>query len=239
MTTPLDIISSAASSIGALAPGETMDSTLAQDGLTLLNDLLDVWSNDDFMVTSVNEIIWPIGGGGTDWTVGPGGTINTIRPLGINSAFVRVATIDYPVAVLNIEQYELIGMKQLNGPWPRALFYNSGTPLGTLKLWPNPSSGEIHMFNDQIFTRFATLADVVQLAPGYNMAMRWALAELMMPGYGKTNPALVQMVRGNAKRAIASIKGTNMSPMQTVQFDSALISSRSRDAGWIMHGGFR
>ena len=234
---PIDLITSALSAIGALAPGEPLEASLAQEAFLMLNDLLDMTSNDDFMVTSIAETIATIGGK-TDWTIGPGGDINAVRPLMINSAFVRVGALDYPVAVINVEQYELIGMKQLAGPWPRALYYNSGTPLGTIKFWPLPSSGEIHLFTDQIFTRFMTINDTIQFTPGYNMWMRWALAELLMPGYGKTNPALVQMVRKNKNAAMASIKGTNMNPMQTAQFDQNLPTGRRYDAGWVMSGGF-
>ena len=238
MTQPIDIIQSALSSIGALAPGEPLEASLAQEAFLMLNDMLDVASNDDFMVTSINEIIYTIGGGGTTWTIGPTGTIPAVRPLTIDSAFVRVSNIDYPVAVLNVEEYELIGLKQLNGPWPRALYYNSGTPNGIITFWPNPASGEIHLFTDQLFTRFSTINDTLQFTPGYNMWMRWALAELLMPGYGKTNQALLEMVRTNAKKAMSSIKGTNMQPLQTVRFDQALNNGRINDAGFIMNGGF-
>ncbi len=94
-------------------------------------------------------------------------TINAYyeRPLSINSAFVRVNTnsngqpilnggLDYPVAILNLENYELIGLKTLNGPWPRALYYQPGETLGTVTVWPNPSQGEMHIFADTLFQRF-------------------------------------------------------------------------------------
>ena len=239
MTTPLDIITNALDSIGAHAPGEPVDSSLANQAFTMLNDLLDMESNTDFMVLSTSEVIAPIGGMGTDITIGPGGMINAARPLGINSAFVRVSNIDYPVACINVEQYELIGLKQLNGPWPRALYYNSGNPLGLIKFWPNPSQGEIHLFVNQVFTQFATLTDTVQFPQGYLMWLRWGLAELLMPAYGKTDPAMYEMVKKNAKRAVSAIKGTNMDPVQIVQFDAALGAGRRADAGFIMHGGFR
>lgn len=238
MTQPLDIITGALQSIGASAPGDPIESALAQQAFVMLNDMLEMVSNDDFMVLSTSEVFSNIAGLGTDITIGPSGQFNVPRPLSIQSAFVRVSNIDYPVAVLNVEQYELIGLKQLNGPWPRALYYNSGNPLGLIKLWPNPSSGELHLFVNQIFTRFVTINDTIQFPQGYAMWMRWALAELLMPSYGKTNPQLVDMVRKNAAKAMGSIKGTNMQPSQVVQFDSALRSGKSRDAGFIMHGGF-
>ena len=72
------------------------------------------------------------------------------RPLRLNSCFVRINTysngqpitnggLDYPVSVLNIEQYEMIGLKTLNGPWPKAIYYEPTETLGNIYVWPNPS----------------------------------------------------------------------------------------------------
>src|SRR5882672_1223687 len=80
------------------------------------------------------------------------------RPLRINSAIVRVVnsitgTLDYPVAVLAYEEYQLIGIKTLPGPWPRALYYQPTEPLGILNYWPNPSQGEMHLYCDTVINQ--------------------------------------------------------------------------------------
>lgn len=225
-------------SIGAAASGEPIEVTAANDAFDLLNDMLDQWSNENMMVFNIQEIIATLTPGKYVYTLGVGGEINVVRPLSISSAFVRVATLDYPVEVIDINQYERIGLKSLNGPWPKAVYYNAGVPLGTATFWPNPSSGEIHMFAETVFTRFATINDVIQFPQGYKMAMRWNLAELLMPEYGKADPLQVQMITSNAAHGKALIKRTNMQPPQVASFDSALYTGKSNDAGWIMHGGF-
>lgn len=165
------------------------------------------------------------------------------RPLRINSAFVRIitassGTLDYPVAVINSEDYELIGLKALSGPWPRALYYQPSEPVGAINYWPNPSSGEVHMFCDTLLNNFQTLNDTITLPQGYAMAIMWNLCELLMPSYGKNDGAQIAMVQNNARQGKALIKRTNMNPQQTVRFDDALIPSRRKDAGWILSGGF-
>lgn len=165
------------------------------------------------------------------------------RPLRINSAFVRIVTaatgtLDYPVAVINSEDYELIGLKALSGPWPRALYYQPSEPVGALNYWPNPSSGEVHMFCDTLLNNFQTLNDTITLPQGYAMAIVWNLCELLLPSYGKNDGAQIAMISTNAKHGKALIKRTNMNPQQTVRFDDALIPSRRKDAGWILSGGF-
>lgn len=160
------------------------------------------------------------------------------RPLRINSAFVRVSTIDYIVTPVNIEQYELIGLKTLNGPWPKVLYYQPSGPLGNITFWPVPASGEMHMFAETVLGQFQSLSDYVTLPQGYNMAIRWNLAELLMPEFGKHEPTMVQMVMKNAADGRAWIKRTNMQPVQTVRFDDQLVNRRRGDAAWIYSGGF-
>lgn len=160
------------------------------------------------------------------------------RPLKINSAFVRVSNIDYPVAIINLEDYEMIGLKSLNGPWPRALYYQPSIPLGNITFWPLPSSGEMHMFCDTVLGQFNSLADVIQLPQGYNLAMRYGLAELMMPEYGRGGSDSAAMVSRFAAEGRALIKRTNMLPQQMMTYDRALLTGPRVDAGWILSGGF-
>lgn len=161
------------------------------------------------------------------------------RPLRINSAFVRVSNLDYPVTPVNVEQYELIGFKTLQGPWPRILYYQPSGPVGNITYWPVPGSGEMHMFAETVLQGFASLSDTVTLPQGYNMAIRWNLAELLLPEYGKKDPAIIQMIMKNAADSRAWVKRTNMNPPQIARFDDALIGMQRRnDAAWIFSGGF-
>ena len=171
------------------------------------------------------------------------------RPLTVNSAFVRVNTnengqpilnggLDYPITILNLENYELIGLKTLNGPWPRALYYQPSETLGTITVWPNPSQGEMHIFTDTIFQRFGSINDEIIIPQGYFMALRWCLAERLMPMYGKASPTQIQMINGFAGHAKATIKRTNMRPVQVARFEDTLIVGKRADAGWILTGGF-
>lgn len=171
------------------------------------------------------------------------------RPLAIQSSFVRINTnsngvpiinggLDYPVAVLNLENYEMIGLKTLNGPWPKALYYQPSDPLGNLYVWPNPSQGEMHIFADTLFTRYMTLYDNIVLPQGYELALRWCLAERLLPMYGKTDQVTLGMIAKFAADSKATLKRTNMRPIQASTFSDALLVGRQKDAGWILTGGF-
>lgn len=321
MTKPIEIITRAMKDIGAVAAGEQPTPDEAKDGLEMLNDMLDQWSNENMMVYNYTEIIFPVVQGQTQYTIGPsgdvgssftgsvsgdiltitqvlsgavtlnqtlsgtgitagtqivsfltgaGGVVNapgtyklsktmtaastTItgfyqKPLSINSAFVRINTtangqpitgggLDYPIAILGLDEYEMIGLKTLNGPWPKALYYNPGDSLGNLFLWPNPAQGEMHLFTQTIFTRFEDLNDELIFPQGYSMCLRWCLAERLLPMYGKTNQTQIAMINGFASQSKATLKRTNMAPAPVARYDEVITTSRSKDAGWILSGGF-
>jgi hypothetical protein len=325
MAMPIDIISRALKDIGAIANGETPTPDEAQDAFDMLNDLVDQWSNESFMVFNVTEIIFPVINGQTQYTIGPnpstqnfigasftgsiagniltvtginsgavaqgqtlsgggilqgtkitasltgaGGNVNEVgtyrvnlnqtvasttitanyqKPLSIDSAFVRINTtsngqpilnggLDYPVAILALQDYEMIGLKTLNGPWPKAVYFNPNEESGNLFVWPNPAQGEMHLFANTLFTRYDSLYNDVILPQGYSMALRWCLAERLMPMYGKANPTQIAMIQQYAAQSKSTLKRTNMSPLQTARYPDALMNSRSKDAGWILSGGF-
>lgn len=161
------------------------------------------------------------------------------RPLRINSAFVLVSSLRYTVTPMNVEQWKLIGYPTLAGPWPRALYYQPSYPIGNITFWPVPGSGEMHMFCETVLQGFSGLSDTINLPEGYGMAIRWNLAELLLPEYGKNDPVINAMIIKNAEDSRAWVKRTNMAPPPASSFPDALVSmNRRNDASWILTGGF-
>jgi hypothetical protein len=171
------------------------------------------------------------------------------KPLGIDSAFVRVNTtsngqpiygggLDYQVSILALENYNQIGLKTLNGPWPKALYYNAGAESGNLTVWPNPSQGEMHLFTSTIYSTYDDLYENLAFPQGYAMCLRWNLAERLMPMYGKVNATQIAMINAYAAQSKATLKRTNMKPVQVASFPDAMLSGKAKDAGWILNGGF-
>ena len=171
------------------------------------------------------------------------------KPLNIDSAFVRVNTtsngqpitsggLDYPMSVLALQDYEMIGLKTLSGPWPKAVYFNAGSDSGNLFVWPSPSQGELHLFANTLFSRYNSMYDDLTLPQGYAMCLRWCLAERLMPMYGKASPTQITMIQTFAGQAKATIKRTNMAPLAVARYPDALQTGRAKDAGWILTGGF-
>ena len=171
------------------------------------------------------------------------------KPLTIDSAYVRINTnsngqpilnggLDYQVGILALENYNQIGLKTLNGPWPKALYYNPNADQGNLFVWPNPAQGEMHLFSSTIFSNFVSLVDDIVLPQGYAMALRWNLAERLMPMYGKNSQIQISMINGYAAQAKATIKRNNMKPVAAAGYPDSMLVGRAKDAGWILSGGF-
>ena len=171
------------------------------------------------------------------------------KPLTIDSAYVRINTnsngqpilnggLDYQVGILALENYNQIGLKTLNGPWPKALYYNPNADQGNLFVWPNPAQGEMHLFANTIFARYETLYDTIVLPQGYSMGLRWNLAERLMPMYGKASQTQIGMIAAYAAQSKATIKRTNMKPVASASYPTQMLVGRAKDAGWILNGGF-
>jgi hypothetical protein len=71
------------------------------------------------------------------------------------------------------------------------------------------------------------------------MALRWCLAERLMPMFGKSNQTQVALITSYAAQAKSTIKRTNMRPPQVSRYPDALMMGKAKDAGFIMDGGFR
>jgi len=171
------------------------------------------------------------------------------RPLTIDSGFVRIYTtsagapifgggLDYPVTVLPLESYQGIGLKSLNGPWVRGIYYEPSEPLGTIYVWPNPAQGELHLFTPSNFRTFANVNDPILQPEGYIFALEWCLSERIMPMYGKKDPTILAMINAFANQAKATIKRSNMRPPQIARYPDTLMVGRPRDAGYFLDGGF-
>lgn len=228
---------------GAVAQGQTLSGTGITDGTKILDSLTGAGGNVNYAGTYLLNITYSATVAST--------TIQAYyqKPLGIDSAFVRINTssngqpivnggLDYPIAILALDDYNMIGLKTLNGPWPKALYFNPNSDSGNVFVWPNPAQGEIHMFAQTLFRNYASINDNINLPQGYSMALRWCLAERLMPMYGKASQTQIAMISAYAGQAKATLKRTNMKPMQSARFNDALLSSRQKDAGWILTGGF-
>lgn len=169
------------------------------------------------------------------------GDFKVPRPLRVHNSFTRINTsgtsgLDYPIELVDREQYIQIGYKGISAPWPIAMWYNPCMPYGMLSFYQNPSgSGELHLFTDTILTNLDSLTQPVVIPQGYVRWIKWALAKELAPEYGKSWTPTMQ---ANWKEASDFVKSLNKNPTPVSNYDQFLTQPRY-DAGWILYGGFR
>lgn len=200
----LNIITGAARLIGIIFKSETLDSDEANDGLISLNDMMDVWSNDNLMTTAYTFESFPLTGSAT-YTMGSGGVFNTARPINIVTAVVRYATIDYPLRIITPEQYqEEIALKSVASPIPEYLVYDNAYPLATITIYAVPTGGTtLRMLSNKPLANLSALTTTVDLPPGWKKALKFNLAIDLAGEYGVEVPASVAK---GAKDSMAAIK---------------------------------
>ena len=228
---------------GAVAQGQTLKGTGITTGTKIVEFITGAGGNVNEIGTYKLNITYTAPVSSTSITA------YYQKPLFIDQAYVRVNTqsngqpvlnggLDYQVAILALENYNQIGLKTLNGPWPKALYYNPNADTGNVFVWPNPAQGEMHIFSSTIFSNYETLYDDIVLPQGYSMGLRWCLAERLMPMYGKASQVQIAMINGYAAQSKSTIKRNNMRPIAAAGYPDSMLVGRAKDAGWILSGGF-
>lgn len=236
MTTAQEIVTDALESIGVYAPGETLSAADSSRALTVLNDMLDSWSNDNLAVFARTEVTKVLTANVYQYTIGAGGAINTTRPLRVLDGYGSAYVVDtnsnrFPIDVIGQDQWNLIGnVATVTSDGPTKLFYDAQYPLGTINLFPVPLQAWTLHFDTMLqLTDFAALGTTVSLPPGYNRAMKRNLALDLWPyfkGIDKQPPGA--LVRA-AAMSLGSVKRTN-TKMNMAMYDSALIGGVARTA---------
>jgi hypothetical protein len=193
--------------IGVASAEEPISASMAEDGLDLLNALLDSFSLERLWIyhTPAVPIVWPAGSASLTW--GPAGDIPSPRPikLAAQATYQDVtAGYDYPLEVLERqEQYAQLQWKGMQSPLPSALYYEPQMPLGVLYIWPIPSTGSSLVVYPWVpLGQFPGLDDDLALPPGYLRALRTNLALEACPSYGVQPSPLLLKHAEEAKRAL-------------------------------------
>src|SRR5882672_5789545 len=144
--TGLDVVKQSLFKAGITGRGITPSSADTQDALADLNDMLDQWRTNNFLVWDKLNTGFVGDGRTTPYSVGPGGEYNmNPRPNRIYSAFVRQIQnvgslqVDSPLHVRDSrEEYDRINTKTLTS-FPEAVFLDTAMPLAQLFVYPWPT----------------------------------------------------------------------------------------------------
>lgn len=203
MTTVRDLIKGSMQLLGLVQKSESITGDEAIDGMARLNEMIQSFSNESLVVYARSWETFNLVSGTGSYTIGPSAVFNTSRPMFILSAYVRAQNIDYPLDIIPDDQYALYIMdKSLQTTYPQALSYDNAFPVATIRLWPVPLGGTLHMQSEKVLDSFATLDDDVEFPPGWLRMLRYNLALELAPEYGVSPSPVVVATAVDAKRNI-------------------------------------
>lgn len=199
MTTVADILNLALKDANVIGEGETASAETTQDALSTFNQMLGLWQADGLSVYAQQETSFNATGAQT-YAIGSGATVDATRPIEIESAFYRSGGIDYPIQILNnFEEFQGIPSKTQDG-MPYAMFYRPSYPSGAIYLYPQPSSGTVHLTTLIDLPEYTSTANELTLPRPYELPVRSNLAVLLSDMMGTV------LRQGVARLAISSKK---------------------------------
>lgn len=214
-----DLIRSSMRLIGVLASGEQPTPDEINDGLLVLNDMLENWSTETMSVWGSSNQTFALVPGQSIYTIGPAGNWNTDRPVDIDDSYMTFSGVDFPVKVISQEAYNEINLKSMQQPIVERLLYVNEFPLGKVTVWPVPTqANNITLTMKRILDFPVALADTLTGPPGFVKAIRYCLAIEMAPEFGVEPSPTVVSVAADAK---GDYKRAN-TPIVEAQFDPAL-----------------
>lgn len=209
MATYRDLITSALRLINVVSEAETPTAYQAETALAALEELIDQFNASQIMIYTQDIVLHTLTNSAT-FTIGAGGDVDVpSRPFKLDAAFLRMNTastpIDIPMSVLSASEWMGVRSKSVQSTYPRYIYINGDWPLATAHLWPVPTGvgdTSIGLLLNHTLTTGLTLDDEETLPPAYRQALRFGLAELLAPEYGREAPPTVIAKADSSKRLL-------------------------------------
>lgn len=229
--TARDLIRGSLRLIGAIASGESGSENEQAEALAVLNDLMDSWSLDGFLLYQTKRESFPITTGLQNITMGPLGTFDTIRPIKVLRASVEQNGNEIPIRLVTVDEWAKITVKSTNSELPSKIYVEGTFPLETLNIWPIPSAANnLIIYSYKPLLSFVNDSDDLILPPGYARALRYNLAIELASEYGKTIPQEVALIATESK---TYVQRQNTKPVYMISDALGLPSGGTKTFNWI------
>ncbi|HUD64655.1 MAG TPA: hypothetical protein VMQ17_08760 [Candidatus Sulfotelmatobacter sp.] len=236
-----DYINSSLRLIGSLSSGELPSAAENQDALAILNQMLDSWQAQSWMIPGLQRFIFAPAALKQTYAVGPSGDLNIVRPSKISA----VSVIDQPGSTQPIELaldmisatsepggWRDIPVKNTPGSLPLRVWDDCAYPARNLSFWPVPTVNvNFALYLPQVLTQFFDLVTQYQLPPIYTKAIRFNLAKDLMAEF-PGDPARYPLVLRTAEEMIGEIKTINYRP-PVASVDAALVNPKMDLYNWL------
>ena len=223
-----DQITRALRLLGVLAEDETPSSSMAQDALVALNQMIDSWNTERLSVFNTQDQVFEWEPGVLTQTLGPTGTFVGNRPVLIDDAtyYLDPGTgVSYGIKFINQQQYDGIAVKTVTSTYPQVCWVNMEYPNITMTIYPKPTRLlQWHIISIEELTQPATLDTELHFPPGYMRAFTYNLAMEIAPEFGVEPSQQVQRIAMTSKRNLKRINN----PDDVMSLPYAIVATRQR-----------
>lgn len=213
-TKAFDIITSALRLTGVLSSDEQPNVNDANQGLSVLNDMIDGWNTERNVIFTTRVDDFPFVLGQQSYTLGIGGNFNAPRPAQIDSMSTIQLTdpgnpVEIPIVMYTVEQWQnQVPVKIVKGSIPLICYDDGGFPFRTLNFWPIPieQPNAVRIYSWQALSQPSTLITAIAFPPGYAEAFRYNLAVRLGAEF---NAPASSTVAALAIQSLARVKSIN------------------------------
>lgn len=194
---------------GGIRRGFTPRAEDLNEGLEALNILLGNLSSEKIIIPWRTQESFAVAATAISFTIGSGGDFNTTRPTSISDVYLKSAQgIDYPVSPMTQEQYNAISDKTVTG-LPSQYWYRPEYPLGVLSFDSKvDTTYTVYLSSYKPLTQISTLTTTLTLPDEYLGMLKYNLAIMLAPEYGKEVSQTVILEANDMK---TNVKNLNMS----------------------------
>ena len=214
--------------LGVIDASGTVSTNDSDYCLRKLNRLVDGWATQNLMIYGLNETSFTMTAGTATYSTG---VSFTTRPTSINSIFVRLSNIDYPVDVVDVQTYDDIAYK-LTQAIPNQCYIRWSFPDALLTFYPVPNAAYTCFVEwvGPLTSGAIASGTSLSLPLGYERALVQTLVVECAPAYGvQLSAASVQ----SAVDSVANLKRLNYEPLRmNTDFD------REYDPSGFIYKGF-
>jgi hypothetical protein len=190
--------------IGAIAAGETLETNELNDAFVSLNQMIASWNTEGASLVGRGFLTVPLATGQNAYAL-------TARPVQIVSAHSEINGASSGIQLVDaagIDAVEEVGLLSI---YIKKLFCNYTYPTASVHIWPSPRmAGTLYLWILQGITQFGTVNDTIDLAPGYEIALRYNFAIALLPEYPRSqvDPTLPAQAQ-NYKSSIVQLNSAN------------------------------
>lgn len=165
-----------------------------QQALRMLNDLMGKWALKGLSGYRRTQEVLSLTASQASYTIGSGANFNTVQPVRIVSALLRDSGgYDRPLNVISDTEFDRkFADKDITGE-PTHISFTKGESTGKIAIYPaaQGSGYSLVLRSVKPISTTLTLDDTIDLPAGWNHLLKYNMAVLLCPLYGKEAPAQV------------------------------------------------